>query len=161
MSNPGSTGGNCSGEARRVSRSRVLHIAARCELVFPLLCPVREAEYLSDWKADILYSESGVAEEGCVFRTQRPNMAPSIWTITKHDAGAGRIEFVVVTPESHVTFLHLDLVDTTEGMTDVTFTYTHRAIGDAGCSFIADFTAERFRDQMNGLEESLNAYLSS
>jgi len=145
---------------QRASRSQVLHIRAARKEVFSLLCPVREAEYLSGWKADILYSESGVAEEGCVFRTQRPGMAPSIWTITKHDANAGRIEFVVVTPESHVTFLHLDLVATPGNACDVTFTYTHRAISDVGCSFIAEFTDDRFRKQMNGIEESLNAYLS-
>lgn len=67
-----------SGRTHRVTRTRVLRINGPRDVFFPLLCPVREAEYLSDWEAEILYSKSGVAEEGCTFRTQNPGGEPSI-----------------------------------------------------------------------------------
>lgn len=144
----------------RVTRTHVLRIHALRDVVFPLLCPVREAEYLSDWQAEILYSKSGVAEEGCIFRTRNPGGEPSIWTIRVHGKAAGLIEFVIVTPESRVSILVVELSDSAHGATDVTFTYTHTAIGDPGRSFIAEFTEERFLEKMTGFENSLNEFLA-
>jgi len=146
--------------ADRVTRTHVLRIRASRDVVFPLLCPVREAEYLSDWQAEILYSNSGVAEVGCIFRTQNSRGEPSIWTIRVHDEAAGLIEFVIVTPESRVSILVLRLRDSACGATDVTFTYTHTAIGDPGRAFIAEFTEERFLEKMTGFENSLNEFLA-
>jgi len=121
---------------------------------------VREAEYLSDWQAEILYSKSGVAEEGCVFRTRNPGGEPSIWTMRVHDEAAGLVEFVIVTPESRVSTLVGELLDAAHGATDVTFNYTHTAIGDPGRAFIAEFTEERFLEKMTGFEVSLNEFLA-
>lgn len=39
------------------------------EEVFPLLCPAREADWIPTWNADIVYSETGYAGKGDVFRT--------------------------------------------------------------------------------------------
>ena len=146
--------------AHRVTRTHVLRIRAPRDVVFPLLCPVREAEYLSDWQAEILYSESGVAEEGCIFRTPNRGGEPSIWTIRVHDEAAGLIEFVIITPESRVSTLVVELRDADHGATDVTFTYTHTAIADAGRSFVAEFTEDRFLQKMTGFENSLNEFLA-
>jgi hypothetical protein len=43
-----------------------------CEEVFKLACPVKEDDWLPGWRAkrEIIYSESGLAEPGCVFRTK-------------------------------------------------------------------------------------------
>ena len=57
---------------------RLFHQVLRAEMalaaaparVFPLLCPVREAEWLPGWHAEVLHSASGLAELGCVFRTR-------------------------------------------------------------------------------------------
>ena len=145
----------------RVTRSQVLRIQAGSNVVFPLLCPVREAEYLSDWQAEILYSKSGVAEEGCIFRTPNPGSEPSIWTMRVHEEAAGLIEFVIVTPDSRVSTLVVELRESAHGATDVTFTYTHTAIADPGRAFIAEFTEERFLEKMTGFENSLNEFLGS
>ncbi len=153
-------GSELSEAADRISRSHVLKIRATRGVVFPLLCPVREAEYLSDWQAEILYSKSGVAEEGCIFRTPNPGGEPSIWTIRVHDEAAGLIEFVIVTPESRVSILVVELCDADHGTTDVRFTYTHTAIADPGRAFIAEFTEERFLEKMTGFEDSLNEFLA-
>ncbi len=37
--------------------------------VFPLLCPVREGEWLPGWQYRLIWSDSGIAELGCVFTT--------------------------------------------------------------------------------------------
>lgn len=144
----------------RVARSYTHHINTAPEMVFPLLCPVREAEYLSDWQAEILYSKSGLAELGCVFQTPNEGGGPSTWIITDHDAAAGRVRFAVVTPDSHASTLDITLCANADGTTAVTFTYTHTALTDRGRAFIEAFTEEAFRRKMSAFERSLNRHLA-
>jgi hypothetical protein len=59
--------------ARRRVHQHIQTNDAPPETVFPLLCPVREAEWVPEWKFKTIYSQSGVAEDGCVFLT--PNGA--------------------------------------------------------------------------------------
>jgi len=40
--------------------------------VFPLLCPLREYEWIEGWQCEMLHSDSGIAEKNCVFRTRFP-----------------------------------------------------------------------------------------
>jgi len=51
-------------KAKRNTYSYRQIIHARPDVVFPLLCPVREAEWLDGWDYKMIYSESGVVEEG-------------------------------------------------------------------------------------------------
>ena len=53
----------------RVSRSYTQHLGAPPTEVFPLLCPVREAEWVKDWRPRLVLSDSGFAEPDCVFIT--------------------------------------------------------------------------------------------
>lgn len=53
----------------RVTRTYTQHIQAAPDAVFPLLCPVREAERIPGWDPVAVFSESGFAEVDCVFRT--------------------------------------------------------------------------------------------
>jgi len=53
------------------------------EKVFPLLCPAREADWIPGWDTDLIYTNSGYAEDKCVFRTNKSNSASeSLWTFT-------------------------------------------------------------------------------
>jgi hypothetical protein len=80
-----------------VTRTYTQHIQAPASAIFPLLCPVREAEWLDGWTYEMLHSRSGYAEEGCVFRTAPPGDPETIWMITRHDRDAGVVEFARVT----------------------------------------------------------------
>ena len=48
------------------------HYSFSPEDVFPMLCPVREYEYIPPWECDIVYLDSGFAEPGGVFTTHLP-----------------------------------------------------------------------------------------
>jgi len=148
-------------EPQRVTRSYTMTLHAGVERVFPLLCPVREHEYLDDWNATILYSESGVAEEGCVFQTPNAGGPPTTWYIAGHDASAGKIVFVMFTPQSRVSRLEVRVRPDSAGATQATFTYTHTAITPAGRDFIAAFTKDAFLAKMGAFQRRLNDYLES
>ena len=85
----------------RTDRARVRfhqsqHVRAEPEAIFPLLCPVREFDWIPSWDCDIVYTESGVAEEGCVFQTDPAGDAgPDTWVISRYEP-AKRVSFVRV-----------------------------------------------------------------
>ena len=54
----------------RTRGSASLTLPAPAETAFPLLCPVREYDWIDTWRCEMIHSVSGIAEEGCIFRTQ-------------------------------------------------------------------------------------------
>src|SRR6185295_14429492 len=65
--------------------------------VFPLLCPVREAEWADGWLPDLVISSSGVAERDCVFITPgEPEQA--LWYITRHEPENLFVEMLKILP---------------------------------------------------------------
>lgn len=54
---------------KRIIRVFSKRLPSRGENVFPLLCPVREYEWIPTWECKIVYTDSGYAELGCVFIT--------------------------------------------------------------------------------------------
>src|SRR5271167_3067103 len=84
--------------ARRVVHEFTQINDARPEEVFPLLCPVREADWVPQWQYRMIYSESGVAEQGCVFITPEEDGSESIWQCTEYQREALRIGYDWVRP---------------------------------------------------------------
>ena len=78
---------------KRVSRTYTQTLLGPPEAVFPLLCPVREADWIADWDPLLVVSESGVAEEDCVFVT-RSEPENAVWYVTDYEPEKGFIAFV-------------------------------------------------------------------
>jgi hypothetical protein len=70
------------------------HNVAPPETVFPLLCPVREADWVPGWRYRLIYSESGIAEYGCVFITPNEDGTETTWVVTDYDPPSFRIACV-------------------------------------------------------------------
>ena len=147
--------------AKRVTRSYQQKINATPSEVFPLLCPVREAEWLFGWEYEIIYSESGFAEEGGVFTSQHDGERNTIWLVTKRDENNKEIEFARITPESRVATLSISVKEH-EGETSlVNISYTFTALNENGNRFIEDWTEEKFIESMRFWEDSMNYYLET
>ena len=54
---------------KRVTRTYTQQLVAEPSAVFPLLCPVREADWIDGWGSISVIAQSGVAERDCVFVT--------------------------------------------------------------------------------------------
>lgn len=104
------------------------------EAVFPLLCPVREFEWLDGWNCQMVYSDSGVAEENCIFTTP---LGPSVWNVDRYEPPT-QIEFTVVSAEQ-VTRLNLRLRRTASGGTELKWQRTFTGLNDAGDAKIHDW----------------------
>jgi len=51
--------------------------------LFPLLCPVREMEYVPGWNPTLVVSDSGVVEQDCLFIVP-DSPADSIWVVNDY-----------------------------------------------------------------------------
>ena len=121
------------------------------EAVFSLLCPVREYDWVDGWSCTMIFSQSGVAEENCIFQTSSPH-GVSTWYVTRYDA-PNKIGFIVVNPVM-ATRLDVNLQRTTAG-TSLTWTHIFTGLSDQGNAHINDRAPDRNRK----LTEQLEYYL--
>jgi hypothetical protein len=142
----------------RVTHTYRQQLRATPAKVFPLLCPVREAEWANGWLPELVLSASGLAEPDCVFITPgAPTNA--IWYVTRHDPEEFFIEMLKITPGVTACRVSIQLSGQREDcFADVT--YTHTSLGPAGDEFVAKFTAAYYREFMQVWEKELNDFLT-
>jgi hypothetical protein len=147
-------------KAKRVTRQYVQTIDAEPSAVHALICPVKEAEWLDGWDYELIYSQSGVAEYGCVFTSQSAG-EETIWTISKRDDARYQTEFVRVTPGSRVAVVMIRIEDGGQQTSRVHISYTITALNAAGNAFIDNFTEKNFVADMQFWEATMNHYLKT
>ena len=99
--------------------------------IFPLLCPTRERDWIPGWECELIYTESGYAEENCVIRTKDSSpLGSGIWVITRHEPNS-RFELVRVTPNL-VIQLEIKLIDNADGTTHTKWTALTTGITEQG-----------------------------
>lgn len=131
------------------------------ETVFPLLCPVREADWLDGWRFTMMYSDSGLAEKGCVFRTSSVDAKDTFWVITRYSREEHEIVFARYTPDSVVCLLEIVLEPAGAHRSKVHITYTYTAIAPEGNPWIDNLTEEDFLETMRFWEKAINHYLAT
>jgi hypothetical protein len=110
---------------RRVRCSHAVEIKAPAEKIFPLLCPVAEYEWIDGWDCRLVYTESGVNEEGCVFTEAitgpvlTGSAAISTWITNRYDREHHRIRFVIFTHDLAVVRYDVALMEQESGSTHV------------------------------------------
>lgn len=68
----------------RATRSFTKRLVAAPSAVFPLPCPVREADWIEGWDPISGLSASGVAEVDCACTTGA-SPSSAIWHVTRHE----------------------------------------------------------------------------
>ncbi len=143
---------------QRITRDYRQIINATPDTVFPLLCPVRETEWLAGWQSRIIYSDSGVAEPDCVFSTREEN-AEAIWVISQHDPKRHRLQLVKTLPELTITCLQIQITPKQEGQqSQVDIRYRITALSKRGEQLLQQQTEALFNARMQHWEASMNHY---
>jgi len=149
---------------RRVKHSYTQSIKGKPEQVFPLLCPVRETDWIPGWTTDWVISNSGLAERDCIFQTPpRPDAGgtASIWVITDHDREAYEVEMIKVTPGFTIGKLEISLSSQGPTTTNATIVYEFTSLGPLGDTYLETFTAEWYEKFMRVWERQMNHYLET
>ena len=101
------------------------------ERVFPLLCPIREYDWLDGWRCTLLHSESGVAERDCVFRTEGQGEGPMTWVVSRYEPPL-RIEFTCLVPDALVMRLDISVKKSGAGASLLEWSRRFVSLGERG-----------------------------
>lgn len=135
--------------------------SATPEKVFPLLCPVREAEWVPGWQYRLIYSASGVAEPGCVFTTPNPDGSETTWQVTHYDEQNFAIHFAWIQPGMIAAQIEIRLGSADEHQTYARIKYTYTGLSAAGNSELQRYDNEWFRHKMLSWQSAINTYLDT
>ncbi len=140
--------------------SHVMQLAAASEAVFPLLCPVREYEWIDDWQCEMIHFASGVAEAGAVFRTAFPQDGPpDVWVISRYEPPRV-IEFVRVNAWRTIHYaIHLE--SQADGQSRWRWTQTLTGLNAEGDAQIAAIDASDFAQKIDALGAKLAHFLAT
>ncbi len=131
--------------------------------VFPLLCPVREADWVPGWQYRLIYSESGVAECGCVFITPNEDGTETIWVVTDYYPASFRIGFAWVNPGLVAAQITICLSNSSGvlGHTSALIQYTYTGLSAEGNREVERYDQKWFRHKMQSWEAAINHYLQT
>lgn len=147
--------------ARRVVKAYRQTIEGAPARVFPLLCPVREEEWLDGWAYRMVYSASGLVEPGAVFTTSAPGEADTVWVVSRHEPAQGVVEFCRFTAASRTCLLRI-VVSALDGQrSSVDVCYEHTSLSPAGETFLDGVTDDAFLGAMRFWEASMNHFLTT
>jgi len=144
----------------RITRSYTQRLVATPDEIFPLLCPVREAEWVNGWHPRLVISSSGVAEPGCLFVTAA-GPQEAIWIMTVHDPEHHHLEIVKVIPGIVVGQIVVRLEGDGADRSRAHISYTFTALGPDGDRVVREFTQEHFDKFMQTWEDELNHFVTT
>lgn len=139
-------------------------INAPPDRVYPLICPVREAEWTDGWACQPIYALSGLAEaDGVYAATDHAGQTePTIWVITRRDPVHLETEFVAFVPGQQVFRLSVQIKPLGTDQSNVLITYVRTGVSEAGNAAIA--RAQRLdadRAMIELWERAMNHYLAT
>ena len=131
------------------------------EHVFPLLCPVREKDWIDGWDYRMIHSKSGLIEQDCVFSTDYTNEIQSIWFVTQYNKIEHCIEFVKFTPGVNAIKINIEVseIDNENCHSMIYYQYTSLCVEQD--HFIQKELDENFQANMQYWEKAINHYLKT
>jgi hypothetical protein len=145
-------------KGRRVARTYTWEIPSAPDKVFPLLCPVRETEWIPGWSCEMIYSESGVAEKGCIFKTSFPGDGEELWVISRHEPDSGHFEAVRFIEGSKLVTVEVSLASADGRSTTLTWVQTATGLDNSGNEYLEAFPEQASQTHMDALGKLLAHY---
>ena len=148
------------GDFRAVQKSvnYTMHLQAPPEKVFPLLCPVREYEWIEPWECELVYTQSGYAELGCIFKTNFPvDVYQDVWVVSRYEPDE-RIEFVRTNAVRAMRF-SICLTGNGDETTTAVWEQIYTGLNPEGNELVNGITLEKYVEDRRLTELRLNHYL--
>lgn len=143
----------------KIIRSFNLRFNGLPVVIFPLLCPEREKEWIPGWAYEMIYSKSGLIEEGCVFRTHEYDVE-TIWLVAKHDPINHRIFFIQFAKDLLVAEFLVALSEEEAGKTMASVQYHFTPLNERGKEYINEVLSQKsLGEEMAMMEVVMNHYL--
>lgn len=144
--------------AKRIAQEYAHTVPAAAAKVFPLLCPVREYDWIDGWTCNLIYSDTGVAENNCIFTTDFPRGVEETWVVSHYDPEHYVIQFVIVNAGAYVMKLDVSLQASGDNATNVLWKTTFTGLTPEGNAFIEKHCEEANSARMDLLFKVLDHY---
>ncbi|UNC91335.1 hypothetical protein [Candidatus Contubernalis alkaliaceticus] len=145
---------------KRTIWSYSLSFNAAPDVVFPLLCPVRELEWIPGWEYEMIYSNSGLIEEGCIFTTDE-YVEGTVWYVAEYDQANHKILFIQYANDLMIVRFAVALNKDEDGNTKARVDYTFTALTEKGSEYIDSISEDEFTFEVESMEELLNHYIKT
>jgi hypothetical protein len=147
-------------KGERFERKARIMVDARAQELFPLLCPVKEYDWIPDWRCRMIYSDSGVAEKDAVFTTLERPFGKLLWTCALYEPPR-RIEYIMTLGSK--ASIRLELALTEEGgRTALDWTMRFTAASSFFAALLRRKMSERaFSDMVRARERQFAEYFAA
>ncbi|AGL02538.1 hypothetical protein [Desulfoscipio gibsoniae] len=145
-------------KSKRTVKKYIQKLNASPNKLFPLLCPTMEYKWIQPWKCEMIFSQSGYAEDNCVFRTDFPrDIEPETWIVSQYEKDK-TIQFIRF--NSSIIIRHnIILIDNGNGTTDAIVEQIITGLNEKGNKYVEGYTDEAYFEEISTLEKMLNYYL--
>lgn len=145
-------------EVERKVLSYTMQLESEPEIIFPLLCPTREYEWIESWECDMVFSESGFAELDGIFRTVSDESGlEDTWVISRYECPC-LIEFVRWNA-IRVVHYSISLKAAGPGRAESEWKQVITALGEEGNRYVANLDGNSFEEMCRMEEKMLNHFL--
>lgn len=135
-------------------------VKSTVDRIFPLLCPVREYDWIPHWSCDMIFSESGFAEDNCMFETPFTETGgKDLWIVSTYDPPK-KIEFLRVN-EWRVIRYNISLHPKEEGLSSLVWEQLITLVSAEGEDWFNGYTQEKFSSLIDKLALYLNDYIKN
>jgi hypothetical protein len=142
---------------KRIARVFSTNLPASPQKVFPLLCPVREYDWIPQWRCELIYSHSGYAELGCVFRTDfKDHFGAETWVVCAY--AKDRHICFVKTGAHCTTRYNVSLEENQTGST-IRWEQEITSLDDHGDMLLDEITEDVYDEKMKQINKLLAHYL--
>jgi hypothetical protein len=121
---------------KRVYCTHTTEIHAPAGKVFTLLCPVAEYDWIDGWDCNLVFTESGANEEGCIFTEElmgpvlAGSTASTTWITNRYNEENRHIQFVIFVHDKAVVRYDVTLTDRDKGLTRAEMNFEITAMND-------------------------------
>lgn len=148
----------------RVVKTCKWEFNADARTVFLLLCPTKELDWIDGWDEihQLVYSESGIAEDACIFTTRHPEEGFTVWLTSKYSQENTLIEFVKhLTEKEVIVRWTMEVRALTNRSCAVFIIYNATGLSECGNEYLKTDLEQQFNAHMARLEELIRYYLAT
>jgi hypothetical protein len=107
----------------------------------------------------MIYSDSGIAEQDCIFSTDFPDEEKDVWVVSVYRPN-DEIQFVRFNGLRAIRY-SITLADNGDGTTTAEWEQIITGLNEEGNRLVEGVTDETCREKIKGLERELNHYLTT
>jgi hypothetical protein len=147
--------------AKSVTHTATIHLQGSLGRVFPLFGPIREKDWAPGWEPQIVHPIGPQVAEGMVFTVDGGKDGTAYWIITRYDEATHRIAYANVIPGYLFNRIEIECRAAGADQTDVTVTYQHTALNDAGNEFVATIDDAMYAKKMAHWQHAIDHLLTT